>query len=370
MIGSIPHVAFKNVVFILVLLGLMACQEDATTPNEQTPSALAPIDTVAETPEAQLAMLNRQLQKEDKDYGLYQQRSEAYFLLDSLDLAVADIEKAIQLYEEGPELHYWRGFLAYVQDDTALAMKELRVAEGLGSQSPEVPYQIGQIFFLQKKYPQAMEAYKTAARKDAYDPQYIFAQGFLEESRGAFDKAVQLYKQSLGIDSSFAKSLTRLHDVYLEEYESEEEAMKYVDILLRYNPTHPMGRYQQGNYHLRRALSYQDPEFDALFKQHLNDAVLSYTIAVNKDPQFSAAYYSRGFTFVLGEGRIEEALLDFRRTLELDSTHAQAHFMMGSVLEKNGDYAGARDAYAQASRYKPESVPFRQAVADMEERLR
>jgi tetratricopeptide (TPR) repeat protein len=350
---------------------LSACQSPSAGKQEHAAadSLNARVDSVPQTPEVMLNALNLQIEQKPQDYALYQQRSELYFQIDSLEQAVADIEEAIRRYPTGPDLRYWRGFLAYVQDDTAQAMRSLRTADSLGTKNPEVPYQMGQIYFLQGKYGLAMAAYKRAARLDAYDPQYIFAQGLLEETKGRYGEAAKLYKQSLGIDSSFAKSLTRLHDLYLDHYGSQDEAMKYNDILMRYSPGHPLGRYQRGIYHLNRALALNDGRSDAQFRKQLNEAVLSFTIAVNNDSSFAKAYYHRGLSYFFGEGRMNEALADFEQAAALDSSYAKPHFMLGSIYERNGDLTTALRYYQRAAELMPESRAFRKAVQEVREKL-
>jgi tetratricopeptide (TPR) repeat protein len=317
-----------------------------------------------------LNALTLQIKQSPKDYALYQQRSELYFQMDSLPQAMADIEAALKRYPQGPELHYWRGFLAYVNNDTALAMKALRAADSLGTNNPEVPYQMGQIFFLQKRYNRALDAYQRAARLDAHDPQYLFAQGLLEETRGRYQEAVTLYRQSLGIDSAFAKSLTRLYDVYLSHFGSQEEALKYNDILLRYSPGHPLGRFQLGSYHLDRALAFSGGRFDEQLRKHINEAVLSFTIAVNGDSTFAKAYYNRGFCYFLGGERMNEALADFQQAAALDSSYAQPRFMLGSIYERNGDLKTALTYYEEALAIAPDSRDFKKTVREVKEKLR
>ncbi len=357
---------------IALSLALMACQSptDEGSRSGAAESRATRVDSVPQTPEVMLNALNLQIEQKPQDYALYQQRSELYFQMDSMEKAVSDIEEAIRRYPTGPDLRYWRGFLAYVMDDTAQAMRSLRKADSLGTKNPEVPYQMGQIYFLQGKYGLAMEAYKRAARLNAYDPQYIFAQGLLEESQGRYGEAAKLYKQSLGIDSAFAKSLTRLYDLYLDHYQSQEEALKYNDILMRYSPGHPLGRYQRGIYHLNRALALNDGRFEESFRTHLNEAVLSFTVAVNNDSSFAKAYYHRGLSYFLGEGRMNEALADFEQAAALDSSYAKPHFMLGSIYERNGDLTTALRYYERASALMPASRSFRKAVQEVRQKLK
>ena len=366
----------RNISFFLpfLLIGLgglvfisLGCQQSIQTQQAEASSTDPP--STPQTPEALLQSFSMQIQESPRDYALYESRSQVYYELDSLEKAVEDIEQAIELYQNGPSLHYWRGFLAFVENDTAKAMTEYKTAIGLGSNNPEVYYQIGQLFFLQKKYDAALGNYQQAAKVAPKDPQYIFAQGFLEESRRRHSQAVPLYISALEIDSTFDKALSRLHDVYFQHYENEEEAMKYNEQLLRNIPTHPLGQFNLGSFHLRKAIAILNQAELPIFKERVNDAVVAFTIAVNKDPSFSQAWYNRGYCYWLGDGQENRAIEDFQKVIELDSTHASAHFMLGSIFEKNGDLQTALGHYEQAVAFNPGSNDFQTAAQEVRAKL-
>ncbi|MEM7367124.1 MAG: tetratricopeptide repeat protein [Bacteroidota bacterium] len=352
---------------LLSLALLWTCQADENSPNEDPTSSAQ--KQVSDSPEALVRALSLQIDQNPKDYALYESRSQAYYELDSISEAVQDIDQAIRLYRNGPELHYWKGFLAFSQDDTATAMDEYQAAIGLGTQNPETYYQIGQIFFLQNKYEQAASFYQQAAKIDPNEPLYVFAQGFLEESLRHHSKAVPLYLESIRIDSTFDKAYARLHDVYYHSYENEEEAMKYNDLLLSQIPTHPLGQFNQGLYHLRKAIAILNQAELPIFKQRVNDAVVAFTICVNKDPQFVQAWYNRGYCYWLGDGQESRAIEDFQRVVQLQPDHATAHFMLGSIFEKNGDFQTSLHHYEKAASFNPESADFQKAVSEVKARL-
>ncbi|MEM7659153.1 MAG: tetratricopeptide repeat protein [Bacteroidota bacterium] len=356
----------------LIEWGLLGIMVFALACGTSTPAETDAEETTARvenTPEALLSAYTQQIAQSPKDYSLWESRSQVYFELDSLDQAIADIDQAISLYPTGPELRYWRGFLAYVINDTAKAREELELATGLGTQNPEVFYQLGQIYFLQKRYDEAKAEYEQAAKLSIKDPTYQFALGFLEESRRKHSKAVEYYLEALRIDSTFDKALLRLHDVYLTAYENEAEAMKYNDQLLRNQTLHPLGQYNQGSYHLRKALAVMSESGLPFFQEQVNEAVTAFTLTVNRDPNFVQAWYNRGYCYWLGDGKEEQAIQDFQTVVELDSTQAQAHFMLGSIFEKNGDLATAYTHYAAASRHQPESRDFRIAAEEVSQKI-
>ncbi|MEO1451900.1 MAG: tetratricopeptide repeat protein, partial [Bacteroidota bacterium] len=211
--------------------------------------------------------------------------------------------------------------------------------------------------------------YQAAAKIAPADPQYVFAQGFLEASRGRYPQATTLYLESLKIDSTFDKSLAQLHDLYLTHYENEEEAMQFNARLLRNHPGHALGRFQEGNYYLREALNIMGMNQLKAFENYVNEAVSAYSIAVNRDPNLTQAWYNRGYCYFLGNGREGAAVEDFEKCLELDPDYAPAHFMIGSIFEKNGDLQTALKRYENAAQLDPGSKDYRKAVKEVRAQL-
>jgi tetratricopeptide (TPR) repeat protein len=253
-------------------------------------------------------------------------------------------------------------------NDTARAREAYQAAVSLGTQNPEVYYQLGQVLFFQKKWDQALIPYQKAADIDKQEPTYPFAIGLLEETRRDYSKAIRQYKSALELDSTFAKALTQLHDLYLNAYQNETEAMKYNAQLLRVRPGHPLGRFQKGSYHLRRAFAITQSSRMKEFEDQINQAVVEFSIAVNRDPQFAQAWYNRGYCYFLGD-RMNEAVQDFEQCIAVNPQHAPAHFMLGSINEKTGDLQTALAHYKRAMELIPENRDFQQAVRELSARI-
>ncbi|WNJ18066.1 tetratricopeptide repeat protein [Pontibacter sp. G13] len=341
-------------------------------------SSESPSNSNSESPEAQtqatpadhIQALSLQISKNPKDYGLLEDRSRWYFEVDSMEKAMKDIEGAIALHPTGDQLYAWKGFLYYAQEDTATARSAYIESIRLGSKDPEVFYQLGQLDFFQKRYEYAKSGYEEAMKLDESDPQYPFALGFMKEEQGSEAKAVQWYVKALKVDSTFAKPLIRLHDLYLNFYENEQVAMDYNAQLLRSTPDHALGNYQKGGFHLRKAKELLGTPENPRFGFHLNEAVTAFTISVNSDPNFVDAWYSRGRVYFFGQTRIDEAVSDFEQTLTLNPKHAQAHFMLGSIYERNGDLKTALSYYSEAVAHNPDSKDFQRAVKEVTAQLK
>ncbi|MEZ4774508.1 MAG: tetratricopeptide repeat protein [Bacteroidia bacterium] len=353
-----------------IAITTVGCKEDPenqSTTTETAPAFLS--DSAAEDPQVRLLSLNQQIEYNPRDYTLYQQRGVTYYELDSLEKAIADIETGITLFRNSPDLHYWRGFFAFTIDDTATAMAEYQAAAGLGSKSPETFYQMGQIYFFQGKNEKALEMYDKAAQLNDHDPLYIFARGYLEENRRLYSKAVEAYLRALELDPGYDRALIRLHDVYLEHYENETEAIKYLDQLLAAHPGHSLARFYKGNEYFRKAMKvYNDAQMES-FRNRINEAVAEYTISINRDPGYAQAWYNRGYCYFLAD-RYQEAMKDFEECLKNNPKHAQAAFMLGSSYEYFKDFKTALYYYQLSLNSKPDFADAKKAVQEMQEKLK
>ncbi len=353
--------------FALPVLILLACEyktETSASADLASSERITEVQT-EEKPEETIARLSKLIGDRPTDYGLLEERAMSYFRMDSFTAALKDIQRALQLYPQSPDLYYLQGLFAKSIPDNALSLESFQKASSLGTQDPEVYYELGQQLLFQKAYPQAIKAFEQAAELNSKEPMYIFALGFLEESRGNPSKAVNLYRKALDLDSLFVKALTQIHGVYFEQLRSEQDAQRYNDRLLRHYPSHPLGQYQKGSRMLSKALKTDQLAQTQVFAEAINGASEAFTIAINSDPRYLDAYFSRGFTYLLGGQRIDLATADFQKCLELKPDYAEAHFWLGSIQEKYQDINSALSHYETALRLKPDNQDFIDAVNEL-----
>lgn len=363
----------KSVFLIIVLQSMLWAGCEKTSDSDQSSTIVADstqIVNTEESPEQAILRMNKLVKDNPRDYGLLEERALIWFGMDSMAQAKSDIEMALSIYPQSPDLHYYKGLFAKTENNSPLALQEFTAAVGMGTQNPEIHYELGQQFFFRQDYDKALTAYQMAQEIAPQDPQYIFAQAFLEESRGNFSKALNIYRQSLEIDSLFVKSLTSIHDLYFQRFSAVEDAAYYNDRLLLYYPSHPLGQYQKGTRYLSDAMQTSKENDAEEFESAINTAAEAFTIAINSDENYLDAYFSRGFTYLLGGQRIDLATKDFEKCLELKQDYAEALFWMGSIQEKYQDLASALDYFEQALELKPENQDFIDAVNEMRQKIR
>ena len=346
--------------YLPFLLLIWACGE-----SEKKDTKVGVInDSIAKerlTPAQWVASLNRQIEVSPRDYNLYNQRSEAYHAMDSLDAAIRDAEKSISLNDSIADSHYLLGFYAFAKMDTAKAMQAFRNAMFQQTRNAEVPYQMGQIFFLQKNYAEALRHYDIAIKYDSLNAVYDFAKGVLYEEQGKTTQAIQLYEKSIKKDSNFVKAYAQLHDVYAYKLKNKQKATFYNEKMLAINGEHPLANFNKGRKALEEAGSIKDK---TLFHQKIAQAIVAYADAIKGDPSFIKALYDRGYCYFLLEN-YESATKDFEKIVGLDNKHYQAHFMLGSINEHFGDKTTALAHYEKALAAKPDFAEAKTAVIEL-----
>ncbi len=353
----------KITFFFLLISALAACKPSANTPpNQEKASGPAP-DSVAQ----QILNLTDQIKKDPTNYGLYHDRALLWYESDSLDRAVQDVDMALSLYKNSPELHHLRGFFAMAENDTALAETEYLAAAGLGSRDPETYYQLGQVFFFRKNYPEAEKWYGSAIKINDQDPQYPFAIGLVREVTAKYPAAIRQYETALKLDSAFAKAYDRLYDLYQNRLNQPEKAAKWLETWLAFAPGHPMARFYEGEKFRNEALQVPEKN-ETAFKEALNKAVASYSIAINVDPNFAQALFYRAECFALAEN-YESAIQDYSKIPAAHPFFAAAQFQLGAIAEYFQDYSGALKHYRSAAAANPDSKDAQRAVKEMEARL-
>ena len=278
-----------------------------------------------------LKALDARIQKNSSDAEAYNLMCRVYFQLEQWDDSIRAAEKSVALQAQNSEYHLWLGRSYGEKADTvgrlhvvsaiSLVRKvksELEKAVAMDSMGKDLMARVDLAEFYTEA-PSVMGGDKSKARQLAgyvlqHDPalaHYIY--GRIEEKQNSKDKAEQEYKAALE------------HSGNLAQY--------WVSLASFYRRT---GRLDEMESALNKAASAQRK---------------------NNTPLFDAA------STLLQAGRnYPGAIQMFRRYLAgnnftEDAPAFQAHYLLGALLEKQGDTQGAaaeyRAALALASRYQP-----------------
>lgn len=93
-----------------------------------------------------------------------------------------------------------------------------------------------------------------------------------------------------------------------------------------------------------------------LLKQgRLEEAIAEFQRAVEVDPNYAAAHFSLAYAYERGE-RIDEAIAQYQKALELEPGNLLGHNNLGVLYDKKGLYDEAIDAFEQALQIDPSNA--------------
>ena len=173
-----------------------------------------------------------------------------------------------------------------------------------------------------------------------------FAAGKLAESRNDFRRAGVQYAAALQLDPNHLPAMNRLAVAYAMTRQTEQS----IEIAKRY--VKATGSTADAWNHL--AQCYE-------FANKLSDAEAAYKSGIEKDP--TNALCRTNFGLLLARtGRIEEAAAQMSSVLK----PAEVHYNLASILEMQGDTAGAKQAYKKALEADPNLTDAKKRLAAIE----
>ena len=84
-------------------------------------------------------------------------------------------------------------------------------------------------------------------------------------------------------------------------------------------------------------------------------------IFISCDDEEVAAHYNRGNAYQ-EEGKFNQAILAYKKAIEIDSDFAEAHYNLGNAYYRQGQIDEAAIAYRNAIRIQPDFVEARKQL--------
>src|SRR5438034_4075586 len=87
-----------------------------------------------------------------------------------------------------------------------------------------------------------------------------------------------------------------------------------------------------------------------------------YRLLIERDPENPVGHFNLGLAFY-HLGQLEEAIIEFQRTVALDETFASAYFQLATCYYRRGMAAECIEACQKALQYNPAAVPAKYRLA-------
>lgn len=309
-------------------------------------------DTAKEPEEGSLARIEQRIIDHPSDPRSFALRARYFEALDSARLAEADWKRAIALDSANAQWRIALGSLYVRKLRLVDAEATLRKAIAVAPDGIEARTKLSEVLLMQSRFPEAMALANEALRIDPLNGATYNLKGWIHRLAGDTDLAISSYQTAIERDPT-------LYDAYislglLHAARHDDLALAYYDGALQLRPTSAEALYNKAIYaqdHGRDSLALAlydklkeiDPGYPAPYyntgyillehQRRIPEARLQFSQAINRMPDYTQAYYSRGVTYEL-EGKLDSAYADYRIAIRLDPQHTEAAQGLSRLAEK------------------------------------
>ncbi|MFH1226705.1 MAG: tetratricopeptide repeat protein [Planctomycetota bacterium] len=160
----------------------------------------------------------------------------------------------------------------------------------------------------------------------------------LDEYRELIDKAVEAFTKAIETTPTLAYSYYERAMITAYILNKPEEATPDFEMVFKYDPGSHIGWYAKGN------IANSQKKYD--------DAIASFTKAVELMPDYSWAYCNRGNSYS-EKGDIDRAIADYTEAIRVDPKLANAYYNRGIIYNTKGEYDKAIADYDETIRIDP-----------------
>ena len=236
-------------------------------------------------------LLQRAVTLEPKNVTAHQDLAVADIQLSQFDDAIVQLRAALKLSPDAAQLHYNLGYALKMQDDAADAIPELEAAEKLNASAPEAPYLLGVLYMQAGRYEDAVRELSASLKLRPQNGDGWATLGSIYNKLDKLPEAVLALREAIQQSPMQADPHLTLAAVLAKQNqaaEATEERRKAADLM----------------------------------RAHMNSQ--------------RAEVSTNSGNSLLANGKVEDAIADYREALSFDANYAEAHEGLARALERQG----------------------------------
>ncbi|MFQ5456386.1 MAG: tetratricopeptide repeat protein [Nitrospirota bacterium] len=235
--------------------------------------------------------------------------------------------------------HLERGFILLQRGDLNNASKEFSEVISLDKDNPYAHHNLGIVYTKKGRLNDAETEFKKSME---LKPDFVapyFRLGVLYRIQGKIDDAISELKKSIEIDPTFQPALLQLGLIHESRGFPEFAVENYLSII---NINKETIQAKKAKKRMEQIGSTPDEakkvknlvnEANGYLKEGMFDnAVMVLTNLVDILPGMTFAHHNLGFIYG-GTGRIQEAIIEFRKAIEGNPQYIPSHFLLGKLYE-------------------------------------
>jgi protein O-GlcNAc transferase len=257
-----------------------------------------------------IPFLKRATALNPKNATAHQDLAAAYIQVNQVDDAVGELKTAIQLEPDSPQLHYDLGTAYKLQDNAADAIPELETTEKLNPSGYEAAYVLGLLYMQVARYAEAAQQLEASLKLHPQNGEAWATLGSVYNKLDRLPEAAAALREAIKQMPAHADSHLILASVLVKQKDTAGAAQE-------------------------RKIAAD------LMRQHMD--LQRAEVATNSGKS------------LLQNGKLEDAIVQFREALTYDPKFAEAHSELAEALDRQGKSAEAAVERAEAEKLNKSS---------------
>ena len=318
------------VIYALLLGVVFSCNH----PNKTGPVVKDRPD-ISGTPT--LDSLSLLIERDSLNPELYYQRSSYYLRQSDPNLALADINKAIQMDETQAGYYVALADIYLAINQVPNCLEALMKARDLDPENNDALLKLSEVYLILKDYENTFRYSGIALDQERINPVAYFIRGYAYMEIGDTTLAVKNFQAAADQKQDYYEAFVQLGILY--SIGRSPLSTGYFQTATRVDPNRTEAWYLMG-------MAYQEQE-------NIQKAVETYNKLLAIAPDYKEAIYNLGYINLVYLEDYPAAINYFNRAIGLDPEYTDAYFNRGYSYELSGEYENARKDYQKALELVP-----------------
>lgn len=325
--------------FLVSLIVLISCN------NEIKKTEIKTIDSSTVKASEKLKSLNAQLLANPNSADLYHQRAKYYYDNREFAAGIADMDRAMKIDSSKADYFITMFDLYFVVNKTGQAKAALEKCLKIDPKNMDAMLKLAELHLYVRKYEKSMEYINNALKIDQYNAKAYFMKGMNYKEMKDTTKAISSMQTAVEQDQQYYQAYMQLG--ILTAAKKNPLAIQYYKNAIRIQPKsveawYDLGKFYQDKEDWNNALAIYTTllKFDNNKFAHYNMGVIyffysktpdiainHFTEAINFDPKYVEAFYSRGLCYQAMKN-LKLAESDFQSCLTINPDFQPAHLAL------------------------------------------
>ena len=284
-----------------------------------------------------ITIITNLLIEDSLNAGLYANRAKIYLQKGNIDPALRDLQVALELTPDDPDLFILLSDTYFVLGQTDNSIASLKKSIRLKPKNVTPYLKLSEIYLQLGDSQTAIKYADEAINLNRQNPEsyYVKAMGLIESQDTS--AAIINLKISANLDSNNYMANMQLGVIYITANDTISKI--YFENALTARPDDERALYYLGMY-------YQEN------RQFLK-AIEKFSRITELYHGNKRAYYNMGYIYLVELEEFENAKLMFQEAISINPRFVEATYNLGRTMEAMGDYNGARENYKKSLELLP-----------------